>query len=275
MRLVIAGAIAATLVADVVRAADMPVLRGSSVMEIGPPRYYRWDGFYVGGHAGYAAASLGFASSTSDLVGHILRNTSIENEFGVSNWTVLGNTSTSGTSYGGFAGYNMQWENAVIGLELTYDRSGLSGSSSDSIARRVQTSTGYLYDVDLSSQASFKIQDYATLRLRGGWSAGWFMPYIFGAAVVARVDALRSATVTTSGIDISGLDRPPVGSGPTTREDRRDGAFAYGYAGGLGVDVAIMANLFVRAEWEYLHITYDPGFYASINTIRAGLGWRF
>lgn len=254
---------------------DLPILRGSSASELGPPSYQRWDGVYAGVQAGYQAASMDFGGSTRDQIAYILRNTTIENEARVSTWTVLPSSATSGTSYGGFVGYNMQWENAIIGFELNYDRSNLNGSASDSIARSYLVSTGYFYNVLVSSQASLRVQDYVTARARVGWDGGWFMPYMFGAVAVARVDAVRAATVTTSATDVSGLGRPNIGSGPTTQADRSDGAFAYGYAVGLGADVAITSNLFLRGEWEYLKLTYNGGYAADINTLRGGLGVRF
>jgi opacity protein-like surface antigen len=47
----------------------------------------------------------------------------------------------------------------------------------------------------------------------------------------------------------------------------------YGYAAGLGVDVNLVGGLFLRAEWEYLRFTAAVD--TSINTVRAGLGYKF
>ena len=46
-----------------------------------------------------------------------------------------------------------------------------------------------------------------------------------------------------------------------------------GYSAGLGVDVALMAGLFLRAEWEYARFTGAVD--TSVNTVRAGLGYKF
>ena len=47
----------------------------------------------------------------------------------------------------------------------------------------------------------------------------------------------------------------------------------YGYTAGLGVDINLIGGLFLRAEWEYIRFaaTVDT----SINTVRAGLGYKF
>ena len=45
------------------------------------------------------------ATRPSSLVAFILRNTTIEAEHHVSDWTTLGKADTSATSWGGFVGY--------------------------------------------------------------------------------------------------------------------------------------------------------------------------
>jgi outer membrane immunogenic protein len=47
----------------------------------------------------------------------------------------------------------------------------------------------------------------------------------------------------------------------------------YGYSAGLGVDVNLIGGLFMRAEWEYIRFTSAVD--TSINTVRAGLGYKF
>lgn len=47
----------------------------------------------------------------------------------------------------------------------------------------------------------------------------------------------------------------------------------YGYTGGLGFDVNITGGLFMRAEWEYVRFTSTVD--TTINTVRAGLGYKF
>ena len=47
----------------------------------------------------------------------------------------------------------------------------------------------------------------------------------------------------------------------------------YGYSAGLGVDVNLIGGLFLRAEWEYTRFTAATD--TSINTVRAGLGYKF
>jgi len=48
---------------------------------------------------------------------------------------------------------------------------------------------------------------------------------------------------------------------------------AAGFTAGAGVDFALAQNLFLRAEYEYRRVTSD--FESNINTVRAGLGYKF
>ncbi len=47
----------------------------------------------------------------------------------------------------------------------------------------------------------------------------------------------------------------------------------YGYSAGLGVDVRLVGGLFMRAEWEY--VRFVDNIEVNINTVRAGLGYKF
>ncbi len=256
-------------------AADLPVLRGTSDF-IPAPTHQRWGGVYVGGQASYSSAGADFSKGTSDLVGYILRNTTLENEAHVSRWTTLSKDGTTGTGFGGFVGYNSQWDDAVIGVELNYTHTDLKLGASDSLGRSYQTSDGYFYDVDVSGEAAIRLTDLATLRLRAGWAAGAFMPYGFVAAAAGRADLVRSATVALTAVDLSGVvpPRPDLALGPITQNDNRTGAFAFGYGAGGGVEMALMSSLFLRTEYEYVRLGFS-GVNLNVNTVRAAVGAKF
>jgi opacity protein-like surface antigen len=50
-------------------------------------------------------------------------------------------------------------------------------------------------------------------------------------------------------------------------------SLVYGYSAGVGVDVMLMASLFLRAEYEYQRVTSKID--STINTARVGLGYKF
>ena len=150
----------------------------------------------------------------------------------------------TGASFGGFIGYNTQeWDpSLVLGLELDYNWLSLETISTNSLG-------------GVTGTASYKLIDYATFRGRAGYTIGQFLPYAFVGAAVGQVD--YSAT-TTSGFNQS-----------------RDNAFPVGFATGVGLDVLLLPNVFLRGEWEYIAFSPVGGINTTVNTGRVGLGLRF
>ncbi len=250
---------------------DESFLRGSSTI-INTNGGVTWDGAYVGAHFGGAASGTDFSNATKSLVAFLLRNTTIENENHVSDWTTLSKGDTTGVSYGGFAGYNMQWDQAVLGVEASYNRTSLMMSANDSMGRQFSTSDGFINNVTVSAGSNIHITDYGTLRMRGGWAAGNFMPYGFVGFALGRADVTNSAHVVATGTNAT--------TGQTYAFDQstsvgRTGAFAYGFATGLGVDYALMQNIFVRAEYEYVQFGQFNDLKTHIHTARIGGGLKF
>ena len=85
------------------------------------PSYWRWQGVYVGGHAGIAGTGMDFSSGTPALVASILSHTVVGPH--VSDWTVLSKIGDTRGPLGGFVGYNSQWDgNLILGVEGNYSR---------------------------------------------------------------------------------------------------------------------------------------------------------
>ena len=232
----------------------------------------RWDGFNFGVHVGMSNMNTDFGNSTSSLVAFILRESTLETEAAPSNWTTLPNSTSNGRSYGVFLGYNMQWEQLVVGFDLAYNRlSGLETSASDSLSRSVVTTDGVLNDVTIVAQSSIKLVDYGTFRARAGYTVGQFLPYAVLGGAVGRFNYLNSATVTVIQTDASGSST----YGPFTQSNMKDGAIVAGFLAGLGVDVAILPNMFMRAEWEFIAFAPVSGIRTNINTGRVGIGMKF
>lgn len=60
---------------------------------------------------------------------------------------------------------------------------------------------------------------------------------------------------------------------PLSTSEVQHNHLVYGYTAGLGVDIHLIAGLFMRAEWEYIRFTSSVD--TNINTVRAGLGYKF
>ena len=256
-------------------AADMPdyALRGG--YNDGLNSRALWQGLYVGGQASYGANDMDFANSAQDLLAKLLNNIDVEQQYNISKWPLGGKSSQRNSGFGGFVGYNMQWEDVVVGPELNYTHGDFNGSSGGSQTRTFFYPTDYLTTATLSSSYSMKIKDYGSLRLRGGYTFGNFLTYGFAGAALGRADIIRSASYRLfyryTGSAIPAL--PNIG--PSTQALNEDGRdhFIYGYSAGGGIDMMLLSNLFVRAEYEYLRFTSPVD--TAISSVRVGLGYKF
>jgi opacity protein-like surface antigen len=271
-RFLLVAAIVGTATAT--QAADMPdFLRGSFTA---PVARTNWQGFYIGGQASYGAADMDFTNSGQDLLKKLLNNVDVEQQFNISSWPLQEKTNTQNSGFGGFFGYNAQWTDVVVGVELNYIHGKFFNSSQGSQSRAFFFPTDYQTTADVFSSSSMNIRDYGSLRVRGGYALGCFLPYLFGGVALGQADINRYAqaelTYRYVGTQIPRL--PDLGGPPPmSLSDTANAHFIYGYSGGLGIDMMLFANLFVRAEWEYMRFTAPVD--TTINTVRAGIGYKF
>jgi len=96
--------------------------------------------------------------------------------------------------------------------------------------------------------------------------------YLHGGFALGNADISRSVSVLD--VTTPGPTNPPALS-PVflSAAEAQHNHLLYGYSAGLGVDVNLIGGLFLRAEWEYLRFTTVTD--VNINTVRAGLGYKF
>jgi outer membrane immunogenic protein len=263
------GIVSAAQAADM---PDLPILRGS--LSDGLSRSsVNWQGFYVGGQAGYGSSDENFSGSNATMLAALLDHNVIQ-QMDVANWNLgLGKNSSRSSGYGAFFGYNGQWDDVVLGLEVSYLH-GTYGGSSRAFKELISGSAlsdGNFHDVAVTSSASISIKDMATFRGRAAYAWGCFLPYMFGGFALANADISRSVTVNDA--IANAITGPFTALTPLNATDAVHNHLIYGYTGGLGVDVNLVGGLFMRAEWEYIRFTTQVD--TSINTVRAGLGYKF
>jgi outer membrane immunogenic protein len=258
------------------RAADWP-LRGSL-----EPGFARWDGWHAGLQFGYGNMNTDPGNSTSQPVAFILRNTTLQAEFAPSEWTTLGPGSTNSAVYGAFLGYNMQWDNLVVGFDLGYKNpSRLDAGATDSISRRVVTSDNIQHDVTIDAHTTLKLVDYATLRGRAGYAIGQFLPYAVVGAAVGRFNYSTTVSVSDFMTQLPLIPSPPGGIigfanlTPSSITNGKDNAIVGGVVAGVGADWAITPGVFLRAEWEFIAFSSVNGARNNLNTGNLGIGLRF
>jgi opacity protein-like surface antigen len=253
------------------QAADMPdFLRGS--LPSSPAPSVNWQGFYAGGQGSFGTSNMNFTGSTRTVAAALLANTAIEQGGQVSDWPVGGGkVSTHGQGYGAFAGYNAQWDDVVLGIEANYVHGKFGGSATGSMGRSFLDPLGYTDSITYDSTSSIAISDMGTLRIRGGYAVGSFLPYLFGGVALGQANITETAHIYGTQVNPAAvIPNIPVDLSAT------DGIYShliYGYSAGIGVDVMLCAGLFLRAEWEYVRFTSQVD--TNINTVRAGLGYKF
>lgn len=250
---------------------DLPILRG---MLRESPRYVRWQGVYVGGQAAYGSSDHNFNSATKDIAAQQLALSAVEQVLAVSSWPVIGGkVSHQNSAFGGFAGYNGQWGDAVLGVDASYMHGNFGGKASGTMARQ-KTVDDINYAATATSAASINFTDVLTLRGRAGYAIGSFLPYAFGGVALGLADSMRSSVIRSEGTY--------VGTPPATITDydvtystveNKNRRLMVGYTFGLGTEVMLFGNVFGRAEWEYVRFTGPID--TNINTVRGGLGYRF
>lgn len=169
---------------------------------------------------------------------------SLTADFADSNATLgLSQKTTSGGSFGAFVGYNVQWDSLVVGLDGAYNHmSSLEATAESTAGGNTVFST-------------FELVDYATLRARAGYAFDEFLPYAFIGGAVGRINYATDV----NGVSVAG----------------RDNAFSAGFVAGLGLDVALPSNIFLRGEYEFVAFSPVGGIRSQLNTGRVGVGARF
>jgi opacity protein-like surface antigen len=194
----------------------------------------------------------------------------------VSSWAKFGTGSAPAAAYGAFVGYNSQWDDAVLGVDINYNHTSLSGVSRSSklfpgiLPGDTTGPNNNLYDVWAGAGAIMKITDYATFRTKAGWAFDCFLPYATFGLAAGRAEITRIATASGQPAANS-----PGGAPFVLTDGDQKTAIVWGYSAGLGIDMALGANMFLRAEYEFVQFVPLSHITASLNTVRAGAGFRF
>jgi opacity protein-like surface antigen len=148
----------------------------------------------------------------------------------------------------------------------------------------------YTYETSLNGNARLQVKDVLTLRGRAGWATGSFLPYVFGGVAVGRMDVARSVTTNvvlrddateteTIGGNTITVNLPPVFTNipslSVTDAEERTNSIVAGWTGGLGLEYCLWGNVFMRGEWEYIKFLSVKDTTVSMNSLRAGIGYKF
>lgn len=229
---------------------------------------FSWEGLYGGIHAGAGTGNFTNQDDLGSLVNQAWSGTGFTGLASVA--SVDNKSSDNQALIGAFVGYNTTFDDAVVGFEIGYSHwfDKLVGDSSNTGVAS-STSGGTTTRLEWSAQQTSQLGDYLDFRVRGGWA--WERVLFYGTLglVVAnqKVATSYQGTVTQTGV-LNGV------SDPSPRYTSNSG-WNYGFSAGLGVDVAVLDNVFARAEYEYIGMADFKGTSASAHIGRVGLGIKY
>ena len=280
----LAAVMAATAGAD---AADMD-LRGSLPAYEAPGP--NWGGFYGGIHGGVGSAnfdgnSAARSAATRRLTGLSFLGGGTTNLPSATDMIQVGAIRSSPTIFGLFAGYQAQFEDAVIGFEMDYNRVGGGAGGTRSWTQPyavLYPSAAFTDSFSQRATVSARLQDYFTARLRAGWAYGRFMPYITVGVALARGSTAVTYDAGYERIDTSPGDGVDWGQpftsltgAPPLNTTSSSNATGFGFVAGAGVEALITDNIFVRGEYQYLRVPSLGGVALTLHTVRAGVGIKY
>lgn len=206
-RFLLASAGAAALAGSAV-AADLP-LRSPPPPYVPPPPVFTWTGLYAGASVGYAWANDHASISDPGILTTVVGDVVVP---GVPAVFVPFGLSPSGVIGGGQIGYNLQYNQWVLGLEG--DVSGLSLSQ-----------TRFAGFDSVRTQSNIQ----GSVRLRAGFALDRVLLYATGGAGFAGIENTYS-----SGFGFDSIGRTRTG-----------------WTVGGGIEYAVTNNWSIRAEYRY------------------------
>ena len=186
----------------------------------------------------------------------------------------FGNNDSTATHFGGFVGYQQQWDGAVVGLEGTYNWLDKSVAASNTI------SGSFALPAQCLDLFRGRLGDGAHHRLRHDSHEGRLGGEQLHHALCDLRHCPRARWTSRAPPWSHRWPAPPRRPGspspaPFTVSEVLNNQFGYGYAAGVGVDFCLMANLFARLEYEYVQFPDFQGLNAHLHNVRAGAAFKF
>jgi outer membrane immunogenic protein len=221
-----------------------------------PVPVYDWTGFYLGGSFGTRVSYADWTTTCLEA-GFAPCPTAFPNRLGFQNSVPL---NSNGARFGGYAGYNWQYQNMLVGAEV-------DGAWVDSSAF-VKGIPG-AEDPNVAGSPGFD-----TARIRTTWDAGvrarlgWIVTgtvLLYGTAGASWIHVESSATCGTAfPVGWCAANSPLLGTTQTISTTR------VGWTAGGGMEVMVTPNWLARAEYRYadygtFSATLFSGFNGSVN----------
>jgi outer membrane immunogenic protein len=242
----------------------------------GEPVGFNWGGIYGGIHAGYSDAKIDNQNVANSLASDAYRS-DVALSLAQSIAYLPSNFNDQKPTYGGFLGVNYVFDDTVVGFELEYNalHPTVNGHGSYGLGKRQDNgATGY--SVNYISTVSNKLIDYGVLKLRGGYIMGRFLPFFTAGLAVGRaqIRANYDSTYTEYQI-VGGVPQAPYLVDTTRDSSIRKRGYVLGGEVGVGVDYAVLDNVFLRGEYTFIGFSDFNGMKAQIHNVKAGLALKY
>jgi outer membrane immunogenic protein len=262
---------------------ETPWLRGSTTDLPTPAPYRIWSGFYFGGHFGLDFHGTDFSGVPFNSIASIMTQDAILAQLPVIQMPVMPSQVKSSWNAGGFLGYNYQMDDIVLGMEANYSQTRLSAAVVDTQSRNYFVNfNSHIFATTINTQvtAAASYNQLGDFRARAAWAFGNFLPYAFVGAALAQVNSYQYTNVRYLGVDVTPQSGGSPGFLPNIGANYTEGAastgkYVLGFSAGVGLDYAILDNIFLRGEAEYLQLGQPNGIKLNDVSMRAGAGVKF
>lgn len=242
------AAVVSLAMTGVVGAADMALKAPVSVP------VYDWTGFYLGGSLGDRLSGADWTTTCLEP-GFAACPTALPNRLGFQNSTPL---NSNAMRYGGYAGYNWQYQNMLAGVEADaawVDSSafvqGIPGAEDPTVAGSPGLDT-----------ARIRTTWDASVRGRLGWIVTGNV-LLYGTAGASWIHAEASATCANAfPVGSCNGANPLFGTTETISTNR------VGWTAGGGMEVMVTPNWLARAEYRYANYgTFSSTLFGGFNGV--------
>ena len=247
---------------------------------------YDWSGGYVAIMGGYNSSNVTQSELASNMVDIAIPAwLYAEKAKGLAK-AAARDLTASGAIYSIHGGFNVMMERLVVGGELEYGKLSPAISAQGSFdeqrvfeEKAITLANGTAATEKIGGWLNYtnktQILDYGLVNGRAGYAYGRFMPYALVGLGVTRV----KVATTMIAYETHRIETPAalVGAsniGPSVGTYTKD-AYAATFSFGLGFEYAVLDNLILRAQYNYMTAGPLKGETISSNLARGGLALKF
>lgn len=247
---------------------------------------YDWSGGYVAIMGGYSSSNITQNELASNMVDVAIPSWLYAEKAKALAKAAARDLTASGGIYSIHAGINMMMQRLVVGGELEYGKWSPTRTAQGSFdeqrlfdEKSITLPDGTSATENIGGWLIYnnktQILDYGLVNARAGYAYGRFMPYALVGLGATRVKIATTMTAyETHNIIANGTLLSSRTTGPGYGSYTKD-AYAATFSFGLGFEYAVLDNLVLRAQYNYMTAGPLKGETISSNLARGGLALKF